>query len=271
MPPRKRSRRQLAFRTGQINAAGGKPIDPRTIKHRSVVASQFIASGTTAGDHMTFIINNFNTPLKMATTTTFANPASLSNVRHPSGHVELVQDQYDTYQVLKVHYRWDVAYTGPNNLPEDWVFAYKFDGDSQTTNPAFPASGNTTEVWLDMQASPGWIWKRFSKATNGGRELKNGGVININVENTYDLIKSFKSGVVTQFEYPADYRGVLEDSDVAPAAQAALHICLFSIATNGVPVAHETSDFHVACRCTMTTLCNKFMDTSEIIDIGDNA
>lgn len=268
MPPRKRSR-QLAFRTGQINAAGGRPIDPRTIKHRTVVASQFIASGTTAGDHMSFRINNFNTPLEMATTTTFANPTNISDDRHPSGHVELVQDAYDTYQVLQTHYRWHVMWCGSNTPTEDYIFAYKFDADAQSTNPAFPADVNTTEVWLDMQASPGWVWKRFTKATNGARELKMGGYINITVDNVYDLIRRLNTGRVQQFEYPADYRGVLADSNAAPVAQAALHICIFSLGVNGIPSAHTADDFLISCRCTQTVLCNKLQDTTEIIDIGD--
>ncbi len=270
MPSRKRSR-QIAFRTGQINAAGGRPIDPRTIKHRSVVASAWEPSATTAGDHMTFRVNNFNTPLEMATSTSFTNQSGISGVRHPSGHVELVQDGYDTYQVLSSHYRFYVQFAASTSEPdEDYVFAYKFDSDSQSAVPAFPATNATQEVWLDIQASPGWVWKRFSKHYGGGQLLKSGGIINVDVPNVYDLIRSFRTGVVTQAEYPADYRGVLADSNAAPVAQCVLHICLFSINQQGAPRAHVTNDFFLTCRCTQTVLCNKLQDSTEIIDIGDN-
>ncbi len=265
MPKRSRT---LAFRTGQINAAGGRPIDPRTIKHRSVVSSQWIASTVTAGDHMTFRVNNFNVPLEMASTTTFANAGSLSNDRHPSGHVELVEDNYDTYQVLSSHYRWELDYMGGLDETEDIIFAWKFDGSSQSTNPAVPATAASTEVWHDIQASPGWTWRRFTKNYNTPRP--SGGVININIPSCYDLIKSFKTGSTTQFEYPADYRGVLADSTAAPVAQCILHVCVFTIATDGIPAAHVVGEIMLSCRCTMTVLVNKFQDTSEIVDIGDD-
>lgn len=194
MPPRKRSR-MLAFRTGQINAAGGRPIDPRTIKHKAVVASQWVNSATTAGDHMTFRVNNFNTPLEMATTTTFALQSTISVGRHPSGHAELIQDGYDTYQVLSTHYEFTCNWMGAATEPfEDYIFAWKFDSDSQSTNPAFPATINTTEVWLDLQASPGWTWRRFSKHLAGRSSWPSGGVIKINVPSVYQLIKRFRTG-----------------------------------------------------------------------------
>lgn len=198
MPPRKRSR-QLAFRTGQINAAGGRPIDPRTIKHRSVVAAAWVTSATTAGDHMTFRVNNFNTPLEMANSLSFTTWSGVSDDRHPSGHAELTADGYDTYRVLSTHYRFSVNFMGTTSEPtEDYVFAYKFDASSQVAVPAMPATIATGEMWLDLQASPGWVWRRFSKGFGNNHPYKAGGVINIDVPNVYKLVSTLRKGMKIQ-------------------------------------------------------------------------
>lgn len=219
---------------------------------------------------MTFRVNNFNVPLEQASSTTFTTVGALSTSRHPSGHVELVQDAYDTYQVLDVHYRWEVKYCGPTSLSEDFIFAYKFDADSQSAVPAFPASDATFEVWCDIQASPGWVWKRFGK-NHSSATRPTWGVIEINVPSCFKLINEFNTGSKVQFEYPADYRGTLEDGTGAPVAQCVLHICLFNISQNGSPEANAITDFLLECRCTQTVLCSKKQDSTEIIDIGDQA
>ncbi len=264
---RKRSR-QLAFRSGNINAAGGKPIDPSHFTHRSVVAAQFHNSAVTAGDHMVFNIANFNTPLKFQSSTSYTVPVGISSDRHPSGHVELIQDGYNTYQVMKSHYRMDVSWRGSTNQTIDFIVGYKFDNDFQTASPVWTASVVTTENWLDLQASPGWVWNRYGCDAQGTR--KSWGVINIAIPSVPALVKKFKDMTTTQHT-PNDYKGVIADSDAAPVSTCALHIVAFIIQKIGIPAALNAGEIMTSIRCTQSVRVWKNQVGAEFIDEGDDA
>ncbi len=266
MPPRKRSRR-LAFRTGNINAAGGKPIDPQVITHRSVVAAQFMTSGTTSGDHGVFQINAWNTPLLMVSNTAWTVPVGISASRHPSGHVELLADGYNAFLVEKTHYRIDVAWLGGSLADSNWIFAYKFDNEAQSALPIFTAGATTTETWLDIQASPGWIWKRFGCTPTAQR--KSYGTINIDIPNVVQQIYAHERALNTQFTID-DLKGLVLDATTAPTVVGLLHVCAFAIKKDGVVDALAAFDIMMNVRCTQTVKVWKNQESEEIIDAGDD-
>ncbi len=259
-----------SFRTGAINAAGGKPLDPEKKTYRCVVATTLISSITTAGDHGVFSVGNYNTPVRLTSTTTFATPAGISTARHPTGHVHLIGDGYNTFLVKKSHYRIYCWWNGVDRPNENWIFGYKFDHNGQSADPAFVNDVTTVETWLDLQATRGWVWKRFS-CSQDNRSLPCSGIVNINIPDYVKLAIRMHANDTAQFTID-DLQGVIADSSATPALFVSLHIVAFKIAGGaGIAVATPViGDIHLDIRNTLTVSVWKAQDADEIMDEGDD-
>ncbi len=263
-------RNRLAFRTGDLNAAGGKPLNPSIKTYRCVTANIFGVTATTAGAHGVFIVNSYNTPTALASTVNWAQQSGVSGLRHPSGHTEVLADGYDTFLVLKSNYHIWVRWAGVSrtlNLDE-WVFAYKFDSNGQTAIPAFPVTLATTDTWLDIQQSPGWVWKRFtSDLTNNTTPLKSGGIFNINVPDVVRMGIKLNENTVAQFTMD-DLQGAIADSAAVPAVVFALHFVVFLLDKDGDPEILVANDILMDVRCTQTIKMWKAQTSDEIVDMA---
>lgn len=270
MPPRKRSR-QTAFRLGMINAAGGRPLVPQKVYHRSVVAQQFgTSAGTTAGDHISFSIGSWNTPLNPANNTTWVVPVGISGVRHPSGHVDLLADKYDSYRVTKGHYHITIDWRGANRAQSQWYFMYKFDNDETTATPALPNTVATTEVMLDIMASSGWQWRRFSCLSAQEGYLPSGGIIDINVPNVVELTMKHNESTLSDLTVH-DLNGLLADSTNVPNTEAFLHIIVLVDEKDGIAAAMNLNDIVMIIRLTQSVTVWQDQTSVELVDPGDDA
>ncbi len=259
--------RMTDFRVGDINAAGGPVRDERALIHRSVVATQFGSSATTAGDHGSFAINSWNHPLTLTGNTTFSLN-SISPNRHPSGHVQILADGYKAFQVLKTHYRFDILHGGAEHVGGEIIFAYKFSGAATTSGePIFTAGLATTEVWLDMQASSGWVWTRIG-TTVGGNHRPSFAVVNVNIPNVTEMVRKIQldSGNTLDDE---DLKGAILDSVSSPGALAFLHFVAFIIKKDAAPAALAVNEIWINVRCTQTVRVTKQFPTADLIDEGD--
>ncbi len=267
MPSRKRMR---SFRVGAINAAGGKPRDPESEVYKCVVASHVVSSAVTAGDHCTLDVMNYNTPLNMVNTTTWGVSTGIAAGRHPSGHVDVLAHGYNTYLVLKSYYQIFLRWNG---LPHDgvnWVFMYKFNTDATSNTPALTASLVTAEIWLDLQASEGWVWKRFS-CNPADNWLPSSGMININVPDCVKLGIRLHASQVGSFTID-DLQGTVADSTAGPNNNIFLHLMWIRIPLDGVDhsaPAIVAGDVKMEIRCTQTVKLMKDQGLVELIDEGD--
>lgn len=252
------------FRTGFINAAGGRPLTPQSKTYRCVVATQWGCSGTTAGDHATINPCNYNTPLQKVSSTSWTVPTGISDTRHPSGHDHILADLYNTYLVKDAHLRIDIWFNGSNKVGNNFVIGYKFDSDSQSASPAFPATVATTEVWLDLQASPGWVWERFGCVIDGDR--KTHGVMNIRMNNLPALTIATQKNVATTQFTTDDLLGVIGDTANAPAVSTFLHIVMINLENDGIPAAMSANSVVLSMRMTQTVKVWQKQEATELID-----
>ena len=163
-----------------------------------------------------------------------------------------------------------VRWMGANRTEDEWVFAYKFDSISQSTVPAFPVTVATTETFLDMQASTGWVWERFTADTlNTTTPLKSGRIININVPDVPKLVVKLNANTVAQFTMD-DLQGTIEDGTGAPTIGGFLHFCCFLLDKDGDPEILVASDIVLDVRCTQTVKTWKAQGSDEMIDGGDD-
>lgn len=253
------------FRTGAINPAGGKPLTPLSKTYKCVTATQWLNSGGTAGDHGVIIPCNYNVPLRLTSTQTFAVPIGISSNRHPSGHSHIVADGYNTYLVKDAHLRIDASFHGSNS-PDNWIMAYKFNTDGSAGLPNFTASVVTTEIWLDLQASSGWVWQRYGCDRTGDR--KTHGVTNIKMNNLPALTIASQANTSTaQFTHD-DLMGVIESGTASPAVVTFLHIMIFRIKQSGIVTAFGTSDVMLSLRMTQNVKVWQKQNQEELIDNG---
>lgn len=267
MPSRKRAR-QMNFRTGSINAAGQKNREGGTIIHKSVISNVFGTSATTSGDHIVFLINNYNTPTTPAASTTFG-AIGLPSQKHPSGHVGLIADGYDAVEVLRRHYRLEGSWRGASRVGSVAVLAYKFsDSNTSATEPIFTAGAITNTVWLDMQQSPGWVWKKFGTIHNGGGR-KTFAVMHVDIPNVRKLVRELSEPVDLLIIDPGNYVSVLTDSTAAPAVTAFLHIVMFILDKDGTPDALTLNDMNLEMRINDVSRVWKVIDSTDMIDEAD--
>jgi len=262
--------RLTEFRTGGINAAGGVPVDPRVIKHRSVVAAQMGCLGTSAGSHGAFSIGAWNTPVELITAASWNVIGAVG--RHPSGHVEILADGYSTHKVMKSHYRFDITWHAAADRVQDYgVFAYKFSADSSVSEPAFPATLATGEVWLDMQSTAGWVWDKFgtSGLLNGTPRYPLAITVNVDIPNVSEIVWNMQTAALTSAD-KVQLKGNISDSSAVPPLEAFLHFVAFLVEKDGVPSTLTVNDIVVNVRCTQTVMCYKEVKSSDMIDEGDD-
>ncbi len=258
------------FRSGNINAAGGKPIVEAYKSYKCVTAARFGNNNTAgeAGMHVAFELGNYNTPLTFAGESGTLVAVGLTMDRHPSGHVEVLARGYNRYRVMRSHFLIDVSYHGADQVARDYIVAYKFSTTSAVTEPAFPDSVATTEVWLDMQATRGWVWKRFGMYRLAGARPSRG-IIQIKINDLIPLTYTMLGAGTGDIE-PNDLQGTIADSTAGPLVTLFLHLCIFKLDANSIPaVFTATNNFSVDIRCTQTVRIEKVQDTDEMIDEGD--
>ncbi len=146
--------RLLRFRTGRINAAGGKPHTPLTTTIQAVAACQLECTSITCGDNAIFNINRWTTGADPESTTFTKGGSANHNFRFPTGHVEMVADGYDRVEVLSAYYTFNIRYIGTSNAAKDFVFAYSFAKDVNTLI-THTAGDPGVDNWLDMANSRG--------------------------------------------------------------------------------------------------------------------
>ncbi len=233
----KRDSRQIAFRVGRINAAGGRPVVTQSRTLKSVTCGQLVCTGATCGDESTFAIGDWSAPADPETGGTFTLAGTANN--HPSGHVELVADGFDTVMVLSSMYRFNVRFVGDDNEGQDFVFAYRFSVNS-TNILTHTAGAIGIDNFKDMRQSRGWVWKRMSATHSGGSVHPSAQQFQVRIPNVKKLIKKFNDDDITDITYK-DYRHVLTDAAATCAVNAFLHICVMTI--DGV--ALTAGDIHI--------------------------
>lgn len=257
------------FRTGGVNAAGGRPLKKPVKVYECVTADDWYCSDTTSGDHGCIAPSNYNTPLKISGNTTWTTGGA--GDRHPSGHQTMVTDNYTTVQVLDADLRIHAVYCGATLLDTEIVLGYKFDSDATTTTPAFTAGTATTEHWLDLQASPGWVWNRMGCNHTGGHGMKTYQDVHIKMKNMPSLTTSlFKNTAITQFTND-DLKSVIADSDAGPLLAARLHIVVFAIRSGGVPAALAANAVWLQMRLKQRVRCWTLQTHARLVDEGDYA
>lgn len=260
------------FRTGDKNAAGGRPFNPQTKTYKCVTADTWFSDndgGNVCGSHIIFHIGNYNAPLGLVAEKAWTKAVGLAAYRHPSGHLEVVADKYTAYLVRSVLYDVRIQYTGATAYDLDWVFAYKFSDEADETEPAFPITVAATEVWLDMQASPGWVW--FRQSCNHDK-LKDGCVLEtkISVDDVPKLTIAMNNADSSVAFTIDDLKGPVGDTAIAPTIDTRLHMVAFKLDRDGIPGVTIDKDFWLNIRCTQTVSLYKNINTTDMIDEGDN-
>lgn len=224
---RKRVDRQMQFRLGNINPAGGRPIIPNTKTYTSVCGGQYACSGTTAGDTGALDLTNYNQPVQLITTSFTGGDTE----RHGTGHVQLTADGFDRAVVLSAYYRFDIRFVGTSAVDKDFVFAYKFNVSSSAA-AVFTAGTTTVEVWNDMRATRGWVWKRFSGTESGGSIYPSQGTVIVKIKSVPKLVLNMnRLDQDTDVTYPGDVMQRIDDlaATDTTSLRGFLHFCVFTI------------------------------------------
>ncbi len=279
MPPRTRKRKRtskthlLAFRTGGLGAGGSRHPNPDIIRYKAVVASKFLSSAVSAGDHLSFNLGGYNTPLRMIGNVTWINPVGISDQRHPTGHVQAIEDGYNTALVKGIHYHIYYKWQGADSVENDFIIAYKFDTDSTASTPALTASVVTMEMWLDLQASPGWVWRRGScNGRTSAKGLQSAGFFDINIPELQKL--QFRMHKSSTSDLTIDsFKTIIGDNVSDTGVDTFLHIMWFRIPIDGITYstpAIAADDFTLEIRCTLDCELYKQQGAEDLIDEGDN-
>ncbi len=250
-------RRQLRFRTGQINAAGGRPIAEKSRVVKTVTAANFSVSATTAGDSGTFGLTQFGEPSDMQSSTSFTQNGTADN--HPSEHPQMVLN-WDTARVLSSMYRFDVRFVGTDAANKDFVFAYKF-GSVATAPLVFTAGTVTIDNWKDLRQSRGWVWHRFSGTQSGGSVYPSQGRIEIKVPNVKRLVQGLFDVEIED----SDLESVVTDAAAVTTVRAYLHVVIFTI--DGV--AFSAGDVVTDVTVYQRVLLKRAIAADEMIDEAD--
>lgn len=259
------------FRTGDVNAAGGRPLNPRTKEYRCVTAGTFLCERNTAqsGGHIVFTPSSYNCPVRMNAVLNFTEPTGINAARHPSGHQAIIADGYDTFMVKSAYYAFKVQWTAANAPARNWVVAYKFDTNLSATAPTWPIGVQNTETWLDLQASPGWVYHKYG-CDRSGKGLPTHGHFNVKIPDVPGLtIKLQKNTATTQFTTD-DLIGTIADSTTTAAVNCFLHIIVFMLEVDGIVAQWTDLDIWLDVRCTQTIKVWQKIEADEFIDEGDD-
>lgn len=218
--------RQLQFRIGNKNAAGGRPVHEQSRTLRTVTASQWQTPITLAGAGGSLNLGQLGTPASFENTT-FTELGTANN--HPSEHPQMVAAGWSQGVVLSSMYRLDVRMTGTDSAGKDFVVAHKFAQDSNSII-TFTAGATVIDLWKDMRQSRGWSWKRFSGINAGGSIYPSQGRIEIKVPDCPALTRKLNEPASSEsMDWPNDFKMIVQDGADVPNVSSFLHIVIFFI------------------------------------------
>lgn len=274
MPKRRRSDRDaqlVRFRTGNVAPSGqGKPFKPRTKTYNARCSTQMICSSTTAGDHCTFSVPEYNLPLTRVDNASFVNPgtAAEEGFRHPTGHTDAIAQGYASAEVLSCMYRFHIAFTGGNNVLQDWVFAYKFSALSHVSEPIMTAGALTISAWADLRQTRGWVWKRMSGSNSGGSIHPSVAVVDIKVPSVAKLGHAFADETVGD-DIDDPFRSLVLDNATVSTFQKACFLHILVIVPSGTALSQQDitidMDWFGKVKLIRTDIATDFIDD---IDFG---
>lgn len=259
-----------AFRLGLVAPGGGKPLFAYIQDYHCAVSTGFFVGttpGTVTGGSWCLEVNNYNTPLSPITSAgiTFE---SLGN-RHPSGHVEALELGYNTYLVLKNHFRLTVNHIGTNATDEDFIVAWKFsasNGLSELTT-GLATKILTRELFHDLLSTRGWKYQRFSSVQGGGSVFPATAVIDIDVADVPKLgMMMHQSSSVTDNDY-TQFKGTVQDSVAGATKDLNLIMTCFHI--DGEPM--DLKSVSIIVESKQFVRLYRSISTPEAIDEGDDA
>lgn len=231
MPYRRRRRRrrktrnykQLAWRTGKYNAAGGKKISPNSKTIRSITCNHFstLAATDRQGCTMSFNIVDWSKPATPDTSTFTTNGTVTKPVPH--NHAEVLLHGYTIGRVLSAMYRFNIRYTATSSGAKDWVFAYKF-GSSATAAETWVTKDESIDAWKSMRQSFGWTYKRMSSTHEGGSIYPSSAIIKIDIPNVRQLTKKLIPNVEHEQQV---YEHTLTAGSNSAEIDCFLHIAVF--------------------------------------------
>lgn len=188
---RKREIRQLNYRAGKWNAAGGVKISPNSRTIKTITCTQFGVVATTAGDTMAFNIVDWSAPATPESGGTFLNRGDAANLNpKPHNHVEVLADGYDTARVISALYRFHVRYIATDSGAKDFIFAYRFSTTKDSGYSSVFTAGNVTiDFWKELRQSYGWVYHRMSSTHAGGSEYPSTKTIDVRIPSIIALTR----------------------------------------------------------------------------------
>lgn len=253
-------KRQLKFRSGQLDATGsGKPWTPHTKTIKDVASASFTSSDvgdTKHGVHYVFNPQDYNMPFNTTNGFGLDDLGSLPKRNHPSKHTNALADLYKLVSVKDCMYRFTIKNGIANGtVGEDYVFAYKFAGDFSVTSPDFTDATTVQDFWADMRCSSGWVYRRFSGTQAGGSLWPAAGIIDVKIPSMAKLAYALNEGTAIE-DQEDPFLVVLDDANVIKFADIpfALHILIFQV--NGTNAPDGTWDLDVDYFCTAKLMRN---------------
>lgn len=254
--------RQIAFRTGNVSAGGGRPIVQFNRHIHTVVAGQLLVSATTAGDTGAFNICNWSNAADLSQSTSFSSGGTGSN--HPSEHEAVIALGYDRSRVLSALYRFDVRFKGTGTATKDFIFAYKF-STVNTTVFTMTAGTVTIDNFKDIRQSPGWVWQRFSAINSGGSIYPSQGRVEVRIPSIFQLGERLSSGIDVTATDEDNYSATISDGNNDPNKNIFLHIVCMTI--DGV--AWSAGDVAIDVTIYQKVKISRSQDQIEMVEEAD--
>lgn len=188
-------RKQLAFRTDQINASGsGRAWKPVSKRVTSVCHDTWFTKDTTTGTvgamHNVLDLTNWVAPLFCVHTegTSMISGTTNSTVTNNNFN-EADEDDFNLVKKHSCMYRFTIRFTGGNSAASDFVFAYKFSHEEEDAElNGLDSDSGTRTLWLNIRMSSGWVWRRFSGINSGGSIFPSSGIVDIKVPSVGKLV-----------------------------------------------------------------------------------
>lgn len=258
---KRRRNKQFRFRTGQIGAAGGRPITPKSRNFKVVCAASLGNEGVgKAGGHAVFDLTVFDAPCDPVNKTLVLLGSSFN---HPVGHADLISDGYTRVFLKNKMYRFDIRFRGSDSAAKDFVFAYKFGTSTGSSLAHYDSGLRTIDNWTDMRQSRGWIWKRFSSTSSGGSSYPSAARVDVRIPNIKQLVFGLTKPSTNDRTWETCSVLLDDTSQNLSVHRAFLHIVVMSI--DGVALADN--DIQIDVTCFMEGMAYRFAaDGTEMIE-----
>ncbi len=289
MPRRARRRRKRkrfninAWRAGQLNWNGEKPIIPNQLTRSFRTIGRLQAEGVDAAASPNYVnfhyfpINNFNDPMGAHHLNHGFFISEDDTDDHNVEHDNLIALDFKRVRVLsaKVTLRVDVNSVSS----EDWVVAWRFAAGTVATAsvPQFAAANNEFDgfakaivLWREIRNNPGWDYTIFSGTQSGGSMYPTSGTIVINIPRMMDLGVRLNRGYFTGVSPSArglteveDYEHELSDvSHTSNFPKASVHLLLHVFKVRGELIV----DNDVIIECTIEQKIRAYRDMELKLD-----